>query len=246
MTLRITTETWAKKSEEQAANLPDDQKALVAPGDYAILAYREAGDHLIATLDPTKVDLLGFHPSGHNTWYFFKGHCEDPAGFGPNNRPTDKRESIAPVPGGHPLTLPGLTGIFYSDRPICPESPNFTWGEALHVDGQGRYRKPADANVTARIIASAKAMQAVRDRLGRPISINSWYRDPATNRRIGGATQSRHMAGDGVDFRVQGLSPALVYSRLDGWWGARGGLASSSVFTHIDLRGYRARWSYGF
>lgn len=63
---------------------------------------------------------------------------------------------------------------------------------------------------------------------------------------VGGASQSRHLVGDAVDFVVVGLHPSEVYSRLDLWWGNRGGLASSSVFTHLDVRGYEARWSYGF
>ena len=83
---------------------------------------------------------------------------------------------------------------------------------------------------------------------GRRIQINSWYRDPITNKAVGGASQSRHMAGDAVDFLVvEGagyLNPFDVYGRLDPWWGNRGGLASSSLFTHIDVRGYKARWHY--
>jgi uncharacterized protein YcbK (DUF882 family) len=90
-------------------------------------------------------------------------------------------------------------------------------------------------------------MEEVRQYLGdRPITVNSWYRDPRTNRLIGGARFSRHMTGDAVDFVVAGISPPEVNRRLDSWWGGRGGIASASVFTHIDARGYRARWSYGF
>ena len=90
-------------------------------------------------------------------------------------------------------------------------------------------------------------MEEVRDRLGgRPITINSWYRDPVTNRRVGGASRSRHLVGDAVDFVAPGIHPYDVYDRLNRWWGAKGGLASATVFTHIDTRGYYARWSYGF
>jgi len=49
-----------------------------------------------------------------------------------------------------------------------------------------------------------------------------------------------------VDFVVSGISPPQVNRQLEPWWGDRGGLASVSCFTHIDARGYKARWSYGF
>jgi uncharacterized protein YcbK (DUF882 family) len=81
---------------------------------------------------------------------------------------------------------------------------------------------------------------------GVPIQVNSWYRDPATNAAVGGASQSRHMSGDAVDFVVPGKHPYDVYADLDAWWGNKGGLASSTVFTHIDTRGYNARWDYGY
>jgi uncharacterized protein YcbK (DUF882 family) len=97
------------------------------------------------------------------------------------------------------------------------------------------------------IIRIARVMEEVRARLGdRPIRVNSWYRDPASNRAVGGARFSRHMSGDAIDFVVIGIHSYTVYDRLNRWWGSRGGLASSSIFTHIDARGYYARWSYGY
>ncbi len=81
---------------------------------------------------------------------------------------------------------------------------------------------------------------------GKPIQINSWYRDPVSNRRAGGASRSRHLVGDAVDFVVTGIHPQEVNKRLESWWGSKGGLASASCFTHIDTRGCRARWTYGF
>ena len=93
----------------------------------------------------------------------------------------------------------------------------------------------------------AEVMEDVRAKFGdRPIQVNSWYRDPATNAAVGGASASRHMQGDAVDFVVKGIPCHEVFRELDPWWRDRGGLASSSVFTHIDGRGYRARWSYGY
>ncbi len=138
--------------------------------------------------------------------------------------------------------LPGFNSTFYLSEPIVPKG-NFTWAEATK-DGS---RIPVNRNVTYGIIRIARVMEEVRARLGdRPISVNSWYRDPASNRAVGGALYSRHMSGDAIDFVVTGLDSYTVYDQLNIWWGGRGGLASSSIFTHIDARGYYARWSYGY
>ena len=45
----------------------------------------------------------------------------------------------------------------------------------------------------------ANVLQPLRDMLGRPIYISSGYRCPELNRRIGGATNSQHMAGQAAD-----------------------------------------------
>ena len=101
------------------------------------------------------------------------------------------------------------------------------------------------------------------------ILVNSGYRDPATNRAVGGARYSRHLWGDALDFRVivkerlvnGDVQPAKMLecdqvNRILSDW--PGGLASASMFSHIDGRGsarvsngrivagQHARWSYGF
>jgi uncharacterized protein YcbK (DUF882 family) len=151
------------------------------------------------------------------------------------------------------LHFPGFSGTYYSNDPIYWETQygergHFTWGEAVHADpSTGYYRKPENSSVVYGILNVAKVMEDIRKRYGEvPIQINSWYRDPATNASVGGASQSRHMAGDAVDFVVPGIHPYDVYADLDPWWGSKGGLASSTVFTHIDTRGYKARWDYGY
>jgi uncharacterized protein YcbK (DUF882 family) len=113
------------------------------------------------------------------------------------------------------------------------------------VDAAGSYRQPANPGVVYNIIRIAEVMQNVKGLFGgAPVVVNSWYRDPVTNRRVGGASQSRHMVGDAVDFHIPGVSLVNVYNRLDPWWASRGGLARGQGFVHIDGRGYRARWTY--
>lgn len=168
-----------------------------------------------------------------------------------NNKPQDSPpgESVTDLgrdrsDRGQTIKVPGLSNPVYLNDPIDRDyAANFTWAEATH---RGE-RIPEDATITQNIIRVARALQEVRDLLGgRSVSVNSWYRPPHINRAVGGARFSRHLEGDAVDFVVSGMHPYDVYDQLNGWWGARGGLASSSVFTHIDTRGCYARWSYGY
>lgn len=246
MNLVTTIQTYLKPSGADSSTIEPQQLAFVEAGVVLpVLAYRQERGHIIATLDGAKFNLRALHPSGKNTWWIFDGAVSDPSGFGAKNQPRDVAVS-RPRDRGVPFRLPGFTQTFHSGDPVTAKAPNFTWAEALHFSGNS-FRRPPSAAVVKRIMISADAMQEVRALLDGPdIYINSWYRDPATNARVGGASQSRHCAGDGVDFRVQGLRPDQVYAKLNSWWGNRGGLASSSVFTHIDVRGHQARWSYGF
>ncbi|WP_346293262.1 D-Ala-D-Ala carboxypeptidase family metallohydrolase [Sphaerothrix gracilis] len=130
------------------------------------------------------------------------------------------------------------------DDKIIPDA-NFTWRDAIQKSGHTSI--PVDQEVVNNIIKVARVLKEIQEKYeGKPITTNSWYRNPTHNQRVGGLSSSRHLAGDAVDFNVEGIDPAVLYDDLDEWWGSKGGLASSSVFVHIDVRGYRARWSYGY
>ena len=47
---------------------------------------------------------------------------------------------------------------------------------------------------------TADEMEFVRRILGRPIHINSWYRCPELNTKLGSALTSQHIKGEAVDF----------------------------------------------
>ncbi|HIK54297.1 MAG TPA: DUF882 domain-containing protein [Synechococcales cyanobacterium M55_K2018_004] len=118
---------------------------------------------------------------------------------------------------------------------------SFTWAEATH----GGTRMPPNQATVDSIVRIARLAQQARDRLGRPFRITSWYRPPEINARVGGASHSRHMVGDAIDFYCDGLTGNQVYWALDPWWS--GGLGRYRRFpnlVHIDARDYRARWRH--
>lgn len=241
-TLTLTAATWAKQQPVQSDTLPEADKAWMEAGAYPCLAYDDApGDHVLVTLDPAKVDLAALHPSERNTWNFFKGHCEIEGNL-PENQPAD-RALPADVPRGRMVDIPGYGRVGLLDK--ISGCLNFTWDEAV----KGGSRIPATPAITRNIISIAQSLDDVRAMLGhQPITVTSWYRPPAINRAVGGASQSTHLLGHAVDFQHAKLRPKAIYDRLDPWWGSRGGLAwcdrPGRSFVHLDLRGYRARWLY--
>lgn len=53
---------------------------------------------------------------------------------------------------------------------------------------------------------AVEGVQAVRDDVGGPVSVNSGYRSPAYNEAVGGVTYSRHQYGDAADLDVDDMS----------------------------------------
>ena len=73
-----------------------------------------------------------------------------------------------------------------------------------------------------------------------PMVIMSGYRCPHHNAEVGGATHSQHMEGTAADIRVHNVPPADVHNYFSKWH--EGGLGRYKTFTHVDVRGTRARW----
>jgi len=85
-----------------------------------------------------------------------------------------------------------------------------------------------------------KLLERIRSHFGKPVRITSGYRCENHNRAVGGATYSQHRKGTAADFVVDGIEPETVWRWLNGLH--IGGLGRYDNFTHIDVRGYRARW----
>jgi hypothetical protein len=57
-------------------------------------------------------------------------------------------------------------------------------------------------------------LEVLRKRYGKPIIINSGYRSPQLNRKIGGVKNSNHLTGCAVDIRVTGMEQAKQYAEI--------------------------------
>ena len=140
---------------------------------------------------------------------------------------------------GRKISVPGIDSPVGIDEPVYSNS-NFTWAE-MTKDGS---RIPVSETITENIIKLCKYMDDVRKHLGnKPIIVTSAYRDPVSNRNVGGAKDSRHTYGDAIDFYVQGMDVVEVFYKLKEYHQI-GGLAVGNGFVHLDLRGSPVRWTY--
>lgn len=87
-------------------------------------------------------------------------------------------------------------------------------------------------------------LEVIRTHFGnKSVNINSGYRCPTHNRNVGGAPNSYHLKGMAADFWIKGVSHSDVQDYAERLIGNSGGVGRYSTFTHIDVRGSRARWS---
>ena len=88
-------------------------------------------------------------------------------------------------------------------------------------------------------------LQALRDRLGKPLIVRSAYRSPEHNRNVGGAPRSKHMDGTAFDIAMSNHDPVAFAeaARAVGFLGF--GTYPRSGFMHIDL-GPARQWGERF
>lgn len=89
-------------------------------------------------------------------------------------------------------------------------------------------------------------LQAIRDHFGKPVTITSAYRCETHNKKIGGATGSRHTKGQAADIAVSGVKPAEVakYAESIGILGIGLYEDKDGNFVHVDTRTTKYFW-YG-
>ena len=108
----------------------------------------------------------------------------------------------------------------------------------------GNCEMPQDVLDNIKIVA--EQLQIVRNKLNKPIKINSAYRCPEHNALVGGAKNSQHKLGLAADIVVKGMSPNGVFGFINKLMALGmiklGGLGQYNTFTHFDIRGYISRW----
>jgi len=119
-------------------------------------------------------------------------------------------------------------------------------------DGAWRWASFSPAEIacrgTGKLLINEPALdklQALRDRLGKPLIVRSAYRSPEHNRAVGGATWSKHMDGAAFDIALSNHDPVAfeATARAVGFLGF--GFYPRSGFIHVDL-GPERQWGERF
>lgn len=87
-------------------------------------------------------------------------------------------------------------------------------------------------------------LMCIRDRFGHPIVVNSGYRSPSYNAKVGGASNSFHVKGLAADIRPLAKEANLLARLQDICLRTNeiGGVGLYDTFVHVDARGTKARW----
>lgn len=81
-------------------------------------------------------------------------------------------------------------------------SKNFTLEELTHTNS-GLSNVPTDIEITKLTELVNNVLQPIRDRLGKPIKVNSGFRSLAVNKAAGGALPSQHCKGEAADIEAE-------------------------------------------
>jgi uncharacterized protein YcbK (DUF882 family) len=86
-------------------------------------------------------------------------------------------------------------------------------------------------------------LQAIRLHFNKPVTINSGYRTPGYNKKVGGEAYSQHLYGTAADIVVKGVEPRDVAAYAETILPNTGGIGIYSTFVHIDVRKTKSRWN---
>jgi len=94
----------------------------------------------------------------------------------------------------------------------------------------------------------ANQLQALRNIVGKSITVNSGYRCPEWNTKVGGVKTSQHILGKASDIVIKDMTPDdvahLIEQMIDSGDMLQGGLGRYNTFTHYDIRKTKARWNF--
>ncbi len=100
--------------------------------------------------------------------------------------------------------------------------------------------------VKKNVIELAENLQVLRDVVGK-LDLTNAYRCKDHNADVGGVVNSQHLKGKAADVKSSTMSPSEIAVTVDDLMKNEkfklGGVGIYNTFTHVDIRGSRARWS---
>ena len=86
---------------------------------------------------------------------------------------------------------------------------NFKISELIHSDTATRLKinnMPDVASLDCMLDLICDCLQPIRDKIKKPIVINSGFRCSALNKAVGGVTNSQHLKGQAADLHIPGMT----------------------------------------
>ena len=125
------------------------------------------------------------------------------------------------------------TGTFWDDIKHF-KKPEFACKCGKYCNG---YPVEIDMNMV-------KIADEIRNRIGKPITINSGLRCKTHNANVGGVSNSQHLYGNAADLGCPaGCTPSQMSSVAEKIMGDTGGIGTYSWGIHIDTRSTKSRWN---
>jgi zinc D-Ala-D-Ala carboxypeptidase len=87
-------------------------------------------------------------------------------------------------------------------------TPNFTLSEMVKSETALRHNMdntPGEKEIQSLQTLAEKVLQPVRDAFQRGVKVNSGYRAPAVNQKVGGSPTSDHCKGQAADIEIPGV-----------------------------------------
>lgn len=81
-----------------------------------------------------------------------------------------------------------------------------------------------------------EVLEEIRKHFDKPVIINSGYRTPWWNVRVGGAENSYHCKGMAADIRIKGVSTDEIAKYASEIMKNQGGVIRYTNFVHVDVR----------
>ena len=89
-------------------------------------------------------------------------------------------------------------------------------------------------------------LEIIRESLKCPIHVNSGYRSPEYNKKVGGVSNSQHLQAKAVDISTKNYTPSqvhkIIYNLIMTHRIMAGGLGLYYGFVHYDIRGHYIGW----
>ena len=105
----------------------------------------------------------------------------------------------------------------------------------------GKYCNGYPAEIDMKMV---KIADAIRERIRKPISVNSGLRCKTHNANVGGVSNSQHLYGTAADLGCPiGCTPSQMASIAEEIMGNTGGIGIYSWGIHIDTRSTKSRWN---